>query len=817
MKPKFDLSPELSSDLEWLLQNGEASHAALANLLVRDFYSDAVRLNWAILGDLERARQSVLQAFSAALVNQYRFRLGQNARTWLFHFVIQAARKIVRVESSSTNVTGAGQPAPGDGLDNFLRPLDVIDQWAIYVSILLGWEPVETAGLIGVEALRVERLVNRFRQGDWQPSPEGKASVAALALERALTDRFPGLPLTEFEQTDIYARLVHAAEQRAAHNMKFVRLWETILTAAGVALVTGLIFWLNQTLPDVAPQRGGLTPTPRFIRVTRVVLVPITATAGGTANLLTNYTVQPGDSLVSIAHLFGMAVPDLMRLNDLSADAGLRVGQSLKVITSPHIRLRGAQVAKEPSLLPPPLSASSTPRDVIQRLTSSQSYWSTVWVDAQLVLNGPVGYIGPPDVTYEQAWIDNPGKSSIELSGKSFNHPDWVYAVSGNTGSQVDRLTAQRQDFVSNQLLKSGPLRAMVFPLNSDWLSSVENLVIGQVTPYIGRKTLLVSVMDASGFLQAKLWIDVETGVILRELRYSGDGAKIQTADFSITKISYNSHFSNSLFNPRDRLAAGFSADASGLVHKLGNDQTPALNSQAHQSFAAGLPPAGYNSAQAQLYFGFPETFDTGAASAVVDVLAGGYSLGQAQFGNPWTMICARSPDGQKIAYVSQPFSPRTEDASLHWFDLQNVNQDHLVSEDLAVENFAFSYDGAKLAFFGRQAGRARGAVYIYDLQNKILGRLLDRNSANSLVWSPDGRYLAMTSDPSMLGNQDALVVDVQDGSTVAHDRYNWQGDFSLDPLSPDWPTFGWLTPKGTPVRFPVSMGGLEACVEPPD
>jgi LysM repeat protein/DNA-directed RNA polymerase specialized sigma24 family protein len=816
MKVQFDSPPELSSDLEWCLQNGQASRVALADLLAREYYVDALRLSWAVLGDLEPARQTVLQAFTAALVNQYRFRLGLNARIWLFHFVIQAVRKMVRIQSDSGDLMAGKPRLPGSALDSFLQSLSGSDRLAFYVSILLGWQPNEAAELTGVEAARVEPWVDRFRQRAIQPLSGDQSSWGSLTLEQILMNRFPRQPLTEDEQSDIAARLVQAAEKKTTQAMRFVRLWETLLTAVGVVLVTGLMLWLNQTLPDASPPGAGSMPASRVIRVTRVVLVPVTAAAGDAAPLLTVYTVQPGDSLDSIAHLFGMAVADLMRLNHLSADAGLRVGDSLKVLTSPHIRQRGAQVATSLPTLPPPLNNNATPREVIQRLTISQSLWSTVWVDAQLTRNGPAGYIGPPDVTYEQAWIDNPGKRSIELSGKSLLHPDWVYTGNGRMGSQIDRQSFQGQDFLNNQLLKSEPLRAMLFPLNSDWFSYTENLVIAQVTPYIRREALQVAVMNAQGFLQAQLWTDVETGIILRELRYSGDRSQIQTAEFSITKISFDDRFTDELFNPRDRLVAGFSIDASGLASKLVDRLEPPENSSAHQPFPAGLPPSDFNPAHAQLYFRYPETFHTGDASTLVQVLAGGYSLGEAHFGNPWTSFCARSPDGQKIAFVSQPSDPQSGDATLHWFGLQNVNQDHLVSKVLAVRNFAFSYDSHNLAFFGRQAGQERGAVYIYGLQDGVIRRLLDRNSANSLVWSPDGNYLAMTTDPSAFGNQDAWVVNVHDGSIVAHDRYNWQGDFSMDPLSPDWPTLSWRNPKGTPVRFPAAMGGLETCVQPP-
>jgi DNA-directed RNA polymerase specialized sigma24 family protein/WD40 repeat protein len=763
MKPLFDSPPELSSELEWLLQNGEASRAALANVLVREYYASALRLSWAILGDLGRARQIVLQAFTTALVNQYRYRSGKNAHIWLFQFILQAARKAARLRGSSSVSEVSGGAALEPGLDVFHWPLDEADQWSLYLTGLLGWQPAEAAELIGIEVGRVKRLVDALRQGFLPPSSTSQPVRESITLEQALRDRFPQQSLTEEELVEIVAWLLHAAEQRSTRNLRLVRLWEALVTAVGISLVAGLIWWLNQSLPDGSQQSLKSAPTRRIIQVTRIVLVPITPTPESPDRVLTDYMVRPGDT----------------------------------------------------PALPPPLTANSTPREIIQRLTTSQSLWSTLWVDARLNLNGPPGYIGPPDVTYEQLWVDNVGKRSIELSGKSSTQPDWVYASSGNGGTQIDRKTSQRQDFPSNQLIKSDSLRAMVFPLNSDWISSADNLVIGPVTPYIGRETLQVGVENASGFLQAQLWVDVETGVILRELHFSGDSSQIQTADFSINKIYYNDQFYDGLFNPQERLAAGFSADASGLISKLENHLVSPENSQTYQSSPPKVDPPGLNPAQAMLYFRYPENFNTKAASAEVEVFAGGRSLGTTQFGNPWTMICTRSPDGGKIAYVSQPLNPENGDATLHWFDLRNVSQNHLVSEDLVVDNFAFSYDGQKLAFFGRQVDETRGAVYIYNLQKGSLQLLLDRNSARSLAWSPDGNYLAMLSAPSMLGTQNALVVQVLNGETVARDRYNWQGQASIQPLSPSWPTFDWRYPDGTYVKFPAVMGGLQACTLP--
>lgn len=813
MNSLFKSTTELSSDLEWLLQNGAASRDVLANLLVREYYSSALCLGWAVLGDLDQARRAVLKAFTTVLENQYRDHSGENVQIWLFKIILQAAKKTLRSSDKSRVSQVKDDEAPESRLDTFLQSLDEVDRWALSVKVLLDWQPEETAELFDIDVERVEHLVHAFHQEFLPPSLSIQSIRAAKTLEQTLIERFPQKSLSEEEQGQVVSQLLYAAEQDAKKSQKLVRLRETLLMAVGIVLISGLIWWLNQSLPDGSVKIAKATATAKIIRATRVVLVPVTATPKSPDRILTDYVVRPGDTLESIAQEFGMAENDLIRLNRLSVDARLNVGQRLKVLSSVRRRLSAEPSTVETGNLPP-LNGNSTPRQVVQRLASSQSLWSAIQVDARLILNGPSGYIGPPDVTYEQVWIDSLDNRSLELSGKSSTQPDWVYVTNGHSSSQIYRKTSQRLDSPGNQMIKNDSLRAMLFPLNSDWLSSTGKLIIGPVTPYIGRETLQVGVKNASGFLQAQLWIDAETGIILREVHYSGDRLQIQTADFSISQINYHVHFSDGLFNnPRERLAAGFSADTSAFVSKLENRVTPTENSQAHQSFFAGLPPPGFNLAQARLYFRFPEAFNTEVSTAKVEILAGGYSLGETQFGNPWTTICARSADGYKIAYVSEPNNAGPSGAALHWFDLRNVNQSHVVSEDLAVNNFAFSEDGQKLAFFGRQAGQARGAVYIYDLLGGALQRLLDRNSANSLVWSPDGNYLAMISDPSRLGNQDAWVVDVHNGIIVAQDRYNSRGDFSLDPLRPDWPTFGWRHPDGSRVQFPVTMGGLQACV----
>ena len=139
----------------------------------------------------------------------------------------------------------------------------------------------------------------------------------------------------------------------------------------------------------------------------------------------------------------------------------------------------------------------------------------------------------------------------------------------------------------------------------------------------------------------------------------------------------------------------------------------------------------------------------------------------------------------------------------LRWLDLSTMHVDEWQPGGEAT-NFAFSPDNRQLAVFVRRL--PYGRLLLLDLATHEQYGLIDIEDASSLVWSPDGQYLAFigrTSTPAF--NDNVMVLDVHRDEIT----YEKSIDYGYG-NSRDWPMLKWG------VNFPVEMGGLESCSQPP-
>jgi WD40 repeat protein len=183
------------------------------------------------------------------------------------------------------------------------------------------------------------------------------------------------------------------------------------------------------------------------------------------------------------------------------------------------------------------------------------------------------------------------------------------------------------------------------------------------------------------------------------------------------------------------------------------------------------------------------------------------YHLGEVLFGNPWESICQRSPDGSWVAFVSRPVNKSDSDSALRWFHLSNPEKSfRTLSTQLGVTGFAFSPDNTRLAYFARPSSRGMGTLGVVDLETGQDQPLLIIGDVNSLVWDPEGKYLAMIArydSGSYLENVSVIDVD--------HQKITYNA--SIDVLSNavgDWPMLDWG------VEFPVEMNRMDECALPP-
>ncbi len=100
--------------------------------------------------------------------------------------------------------------------------------------------------------------------------------------------------------------------------------------------------------------------------------------------------------------------------------------------------------------------------------------------------------------------------------------------------------------------------------------------------------------------------------------------------------------------------------------------------------------------------------------------------------GDPWSRLCTRSPDGQKIAFIELPDIPIYALQGIYWFSLKNPQEVHtLLSNGTVASDVAFSPDSRYLAYFGCGGQDENCGVYIYDTQtlkieNSLLRQLQD-------------------------------------------------------------------------------------------
>jgi hypothetical protein len=317
------------------------------------------------------------------------------------------------------------------------------------------------------------------------------------------------------------------------------------------------------------------------------------------------------------------------------------------------------------------------------------------------------------------------------------------------------------------------------------------------------REALIVDEINDTGQRLSHFWLDDRTGLTLRKVYYSRGEPDVPMFEIAVQSIAYDVDFPQDLLDERLPWRGGFAQDYTGAP----------LSTTAADSWIEPIgrvPTSSHNSSkdfdplQSRLtfnYLGNPST-----SMMELDLYADSTYLGATIFSDPWMMICQRSADGNKIAYVPDPNNARYQFSSLYWLDL-SAKRPSQPFTSLTVTQFAFAPDSRRLAVFGRRSAGMPGILILLDTESVDRRVLLTPSDASSLVWSPDGERLALMARFLDDSFEDYIVV-INTYSGVI--EYNESIDFARRPGNP-WPMEEWG------VQFPVDMGGLEACVAPPE
>jgi hypothetical protein len=729
----YDSSPDLSSDLEWMLQSKQATPLMLAGAMVQEYGEQVFRLSLALLSDQEAARRASEETFVKVLLSIHRYSSSIGIRDFIFTHAIQICHN----------------KAP--------RSIEIP-----VLYYLFGWKTDEIASLLMISQEIASEKINEMRRL-FQESldPEDQNSLDADQLDLRLTDifqeRWPSTNLSDEEITRQVSRILLARQRLEYRRRTKTTILEVGVVATIILGVVGLMRGMSILYPDVEPTANIIF---RTVLVTRQVTPAI--------------IVEP--IIRDPAHPISTRDAPFNPVNLVSL-----------------------------MLMDRPLYVSQPTRAGLEN-------WKTLWLDVEFVDYGPPGYIGPARFRRIQAWI-SPDRVII-LRGHPALSPSSVDLVLMEEDAYLHAVPGGKQTRISNEDVDS----LFSFPSYSENLAilfmpmSVGNLVTNSMSFEIsdgeeiaGRPTVKITSVSREGNAPSETWVDRETHLILRQLIYTGENSRQLESAVQVNAVAYDMEFPDDLFDPNEEWQRGFVTNFHGIENQAVFPVRWPASSGTRVVPPFQTPPAGFDPAGSQLIFQYPQSYNAEAPREQVEVFADGFYLGKVMFGNPWTMICARSPDGRKIAYVSQPMQQPPGDGFINWFTLENqIGKLHNGLGGVYITQIAFSPDSKFLAVFGRYDS-IKG-VYVVDTETGVAERLLRLEDAKSLVWSPDGKYLAMIARTQEDPTQDRVtVVQIGRGKVV----YEKSVDFETNAMG-DWPT--WLHE----VNFPFEEGGFEACLAPP-
>jgi DNA-directed RNA polymerase specialized sigma24 family protein len=840
--PLFDSRPpELTSDLEWMLQSGQATHEMLAEALVQEFYPDTFRIAMIFLDDPLAARAVLLEAYSNALLNVYRYRSQTGTQAWFFRIFIKSLRSEIprfslkQANDPPTTIDPAsnkkGQSPLFKTEKNILAAFEGLafyQRLALFFRVFLNW-PVEAIALaIGSETSKVDRWliqahqrISEFALSKTTVNLQNE-DLEALGdlLERAISKRWPVEPLDSDDRARFVSQVLSRTTQRNSLQKRAIALKEIIFTALAILIVVGVIWGANRVLPESASlqsptESSQRPPAAAFRRRFRNQPTPTpsphlrtpfpTPTTQGMV-----YELKPGESLSMVAARLGISVKALREFNRLPADARLIAGDP---IVLPQLSLTSAPTPT-PVTPVPEIELHATPSsamDIIASLSRRNYAWQTLWMNAEILDYGPPGFVGPPEITRNQLWLSQ--SQFLDLVGSPNGIPEVVFLRNQESlyaaQPAIGQMWFSKMESPSSIGLLESRLSGLFDALFFSPRDIKGNLRMTGSDVIAGLQAWRVDQTDADGNLLTRFWMGTRTGFILRSQTFGGQDHQTLLSEVRVTKIYFDVNFPNqSMFDPNLPWRGGYANDYSGGPEGEDSSNPSPEPAMGHEPLRYIPALDGFNPGAYRLTFQYPSDYIDGDAETRVDVFSGMYYLGKTPFGNPRTMICSRSKDGDWLAYVSQPSRDPGPDTQMHLIDLRTLNQ---IIPNLpgpfTVTQFAFSPDNHKLAFFGYDSQFDPGGLYMMDLVTGKTDKMLAMAKARSLVWSPDSNSLGFIGLNENQVQEDVDILDVRDAKVIFSERFNISAGMQT---GDNWPMSSWG------VNFPVNMGSLKDCINPP-
>lgn len=741
----FEPQDELSSDLEWMLESGQVDREQIAEALVQEHSGELFRSARLYLRNAGLARQAVEGAIAAALVNVYRYRHGLGVKTWLFRFLIAEWRKMKPAQPDEA----IGEWTPVDRQKPRLRELGVL----VYAA---GFSPADAAKVLGEPEAVIERRIKKLHlnlllnhglsasdSGEEWDTLDRRLRAAAQAKVLASNDPPPSAD-------SLISTALANAERRGGRRSGWLRIQEVGLVAVFITLAAMLIWGGNGLLAADQEEHG-------------LQLTQTAAEAALAASSRPTPDYNAGDDRPPRSYPYRRAIPD-----------------------------------PEPE---PALSLLSTHDEIISKMFSDRSWRRSLWLDAHVRFYYPQDRAGIPQDYRLQLWLDNRRARSLILSGE-YHAPIQEIRLD-LAGMPYQALRSSDGVYVFQELLGGESdlgyylaTQVLSHPLES--IQDGDKLIPVGMTYLLGRSALAVDLISEANQRRATFWIDANTGLVLRQRNVNPDDQS-PVLNVDIHEVRLNQPLPEQVF----RTTFGWKGNYLDL--DLIEDEPETGLDPSTVLWPELAPPPGFDPSDQALFFKFSWIYDLNRSDMSQDALTHrvklfteSYYLGEINFANPWQAICARSADGDKLAFAEKYGNSN----HLYWFSLNEMKLQVYETKG-NVTQLAFSPDGKRLAYFSNHP--PQGDLHIFNLEQGTQRTLFSMADVRSLVWSPDGRSIGFIGRRTTTGYDDrVMVIDVESGYMFFENSV----DFNPE-RSGEWPPVLWG------VDFPVEMGDLRACAQP--
>ena len=828
-------TPEISDTLEWMLRSRQVGAETLVKTLVHKQYFPIYRFAQSLIKSThsKHCKSLTEQVLLTAVEEAHKYPGDVDVQVWLFNITFKIYKQNRDMGLSRSFIVQASEPFSEDGsktqvIADWIDTLPVEVRVSITLEYLCGFTERQIAQVIEEpESLVANHLANV--KNDWMERGSGAPhlEIGERDILAALIERWPDDEIDRISEKKISQRIVRNLQEKEHRKHRIVILGESFLVFLVIMLIVGMGRMINELTPE---------PTSLHLYETRLVnqivyLSPVPTPTRPARPFPENailYQAVGGETLAEIAEKIYFNSLILEALNNIPADQLLRAGQQVMIGVNDSRVIMPTPVSprstpESPPSIPEPLNISSSDAEIQARILSGKDHWNTLWADALVIQYGPQGYIGEPELRRQQIWIDQPYFHYL-LDGVNGGEVEYAYSV---IGGWENLLNTQTGELLSNagphQSLNFQPdLQQMLF--NREFqggLSGEIEIIREDLTA--GREVLVLDWYAEEGsmrgggfeneresFLHGRYWVDKHLGIVLRAQKYSGNTTNHLFMETIISNIIFNVPIPRRLYDRSQYLQTYFSRDHTGdyVLEPIEMPEKIMVPSKTEEDIQYLSPPPDFDISNSQLtiHWASLSRFSP-ELGTTVDLFADGYYLGNIEFTEPEQLLCARSSDGNFVAFTSWSQDVDFGYSPLGWINLSSLPVAHYLDREIIPYDFAFSLDNQQLAVYGCQRdGDQSCGIYIVELDSGTTHFLSSVEQGAELIWSPDGREIAIQGSFLRNGKWRALVFDTKSGSVTFDGPFDWEGFW----VAPDSPIHDWG------VQYPPLRGGLELCTQPP-